>query len=74
MCIPQRNFIEGNRSNESTEAKDDVDQSLVSLEMIFPPSFFNIMTHLLVHRVKEIVFSGLSSSIICFLLNDSLQS
>jgi hypothetical protein len=74
MCIPQRNFIEGNRSNESTEAKDDVDQSLVSLEMIFPPSFFNIMTHLLVHLVKEIVFSGLSSSIICFLLNDSLQS
>ena len=32
----------------------DVVQSLVSLEMIFPPSFFNIMSHLQVHLVKEI--------------------
>jgi hypothetical protein len=28
---------------------------LVSFEMIFPPSFFTIMTHLLVHLVEEIV-------------------
>ena len=34
--------------------QEDVVQSLVSLEMIFSPSFFNIMTHLLVHLVKEI--------------------
>jgi hypothetical protein len=34
--------------------QEDVVQSIVSLEMIFPPSFFNIMTHLLVHLVKEI--------------------
>ena len=33
--------------------QEDVVQSLVSLDMIFLPSFFNIMTHLLVHLVKE---------------------
>ena len=27
-------------------------------ELIFPPSFFNIMTHLLVHLVKEIDIPG----------------
>ena len=44
--------------------QEDVVQSLVSLKMIIPPSFFNIMTHLLVHLVKEIGS----------LLNDTLQS
>ena len=29
-------------------------QCLVSFELVFPPSFFDIMTHLLVHLVKEI--------------------
>ena len=38
--------------------QEDVIQSLVSLEMIFSPSFFNIMTHLLVHLVKEIGILG----------------
>jgi hypothetical protein len=38
--------------------KEDVVQSIVSLEMIFSPSFFNIMTHLLVHLVKEIDIPG----------------
>ena len=38
--------------------QEDVVQSIVSLEMIFPPSFFNIMTHLLVHLVKEIGILG----------------
>ena len=38
--------------------QEDVVQSLVSLEMIFPPLFFNIMTHLLVHLVKEIGILG----------------
>jgi hypothetical protein len=32
----------------------DVVQCLVSFELVLPPSFFNIMTHLLVHLVKEI--------------------
>jgi hypothetical protein len=31
----------------------DMVQCLVSFELEFPPSFFNIMTHLLVHLVKE---------------------
>ena len=34
--------------------QNDVVQCLVGFELIFPPSFFNIMTHLLVHLVKEI--------------------
>ncbi|MFW8521763.1 DUF4218 domain-containing protein, partial [Klebsiella pneumoniae] len=34
--------------------QNDVVQCLVSFELIFPPSFFNIMTHLLCHLVKEI--------------------
>src|SRR6185312_7121369 len=38
--------------------QEDVIQSLVSLEMIFSISFFNIMTHLLVRLVKEIGILG----------------
>jgi hypothetical protein len=38
--------------------QEDVVQSIVSLEMIFPPSFFNIMMHLLVHLVNEIGIFG----------------
>ncbi|XP_039822138.1 uncharacterized protein LOC120684337, partial [Panicum virgatum] len=38
--------------------QNDVVQCLVSFELIFPPSFFNIMTHLLVHLVKEIDIPG----------------
>ena len=33
-------------------------QCLVSFELVFPPSFFNIMTHVLVHLVDEIVIMG----------------
>jgi hypothetical protein len=36
----------------------DVVQYLVSFELLFPPSFFNIMTHLLVHLVEEITILG----------------
>nr|CAE05049.2 OSJNBa0049H08.10 [Oryza sativa Japonica Group] len=38
--------------------QNDVVQCLVSFELIFPPSFFNIMTHLLCHLVKEIRILG----------------
>ena len=34
--------------------QNDVVQCLVSFELVFPPSFFDIMTHLLVHLVKKI--------------------
>jgi hypothetical protein len=37
---------------------EDVVQCIVNLEMIFSPSFFNIMTHLLVHLVKQIGIFG----------------
>src|ERR1044071_7901161 len=36
----------------------DVVQCLVSFELVFPPSFFNIMTHVLVHLVDEIFILG----------------
>ena len=38
--------------------QNDVVQCLVGFELIFPPSFFNIMTYLLVHLVKEIDILG----------------
>ena len=38
--------------------QEDVVQNIVSLEMIFLPLFFNIMTHLLVHLVKDIGILG----------------
>ena len=38
--------------------RSDVVQCLVSFELVFPPSFFNIMTHVLVHLVDEIVILG----------------
>ena len=41
-----------------TQLQKDVVQCLVSFELVFPPSFFNIMTHLLVHLVGEIVILG----------------
>jgi hypothetical protein len=37
---------------------NDVVQCLVSFELVFPPSFFNIMMHLLVHLVEEISILG----------------
>jgi hypothetical protein len=36
----------------------DVVQCLVIFKLLFPPSFFNIMMHLLVHLVKEIRLLG----------------
>lgn len=43
---------------ELATLQNDVVQCLVSFELVFPPSFFNIMTHLLVHLVKEINILG----------------
>ncbi len=41
-----------------TTLQNDVVQCLVSFKMIFSPSFFNIMAHLLCHLVKEIGIFG----------------
>jgi hypothetical protein len=38
--------------------ENDLVQCLVSFELVFPPSFFNIMTHVLVHLVEEIAILG----------------
>src|SRR3954468_4587216 len=38
--------------------QNDLVQCLVSFELVFPPSFFNIMTHVLVHLVDEIFIPG----------------
>jgi hypothetical protein len=38
--------------------QNDVVKCLVSFELAFPPSFFDIMTHLMVHLVKEITILG----------------
>ena len=58
MHISQHNFSDGNRSIESKQATRGCCPKFSSLEMIFSPSFFNIMTHLLVHLVKEIGILG----------------
>ena len=39
--------------------QNDLFQCLVSFELVFPPSFFNIMMHILVHLVEEITILGL---------------
>ena len=38
--------------------ENDFVQCLVSFELVFPPSFFNIMTHVLVHLCEEISILG----------------
>ena len=38
--------------------QNDLFQCLVSFELVFPPSFFNIMTHVLVHTVEKITILG----------------
>ena len=38
--------------------QNDMVQRLVSFELVFSPSFFNIMTHLLVQLIKEISILG----------------
>jgi hypothetical protein len=40
------------------DLEKDVVQCLVSFELVFPPTFFNIMTHLIVHLVEEIRILG----------------
>jgi hypothetical protein len=58
MCIPQHNFSKGNQSSASSKATEWLIQCLISFELVFLPSFFNIMTHLLVHLIKEISILG----------------
>ena len=58
MCIPQCNSQKVIDPESLSGLQIDVVQCLVSFELLFPPSFFNIMTHLLVHLVEEIRILG----------------
>ena len=58
MCIPQCNFSEVIDPATLPSLQTGVVQCLVSFELVFPPSFFNIMTHLIVHLVEEIFVLG----------------
>jgi hypothetical protein len=40
------------------ELKNDVAITLILLEKEFPPSFFDVMTHLLVHLVEKLKLCG----------------
>jgi hypothetical protein len=52
----------------------DVVQCIVSFELVFLPPFFNIMTHLLVHLVEEIVILGPVFYTTCSPLRGSWES
>nr|AAG46071.1 transposon protein, putative, CACTA, En/Spm sub-class [Oryza sativa Japonica Group] len=57
--LPYWEFLDKVIDPDRLEAlQNEVVQCLVSFELIFPPSFFNIMTHLLCHLVKEIRILG----------------
>ncbi|KAK1696836.1 hypothetical protein QYE76_013533, partial [Lolium multiflorum] len=58
MCIPQCNLSKVINPEVLPRLQNDVVQCLVGFELVFPPSFFNIMTHLLVHLVEEISILG----------------
>ena len=38
--------------------QDDIARILSNIEMFFPPSFFDVMVHLVVHLVDEITYCG----------------
>jgi hypothetical protein len=44
--------------NTIANLKEDVAMTMVLLEQQFPPSFFDIMTHLLVHMVEVLKICG----------------
>jgi hypothetical protein len=41
------------------ELKNELAITLVLLEKEFPPSFFDVMSHLLIHLIEELDLSGL---------------
>ncbi|CAM8918515.1 unnamed protein product [Rhodiola kirilowii] len=38
--------------------KDDIIMILCKLEMVFPPAFFTIMVHLLIHLPEQVLLKG----------------
>ncbi|CAM8909852.1 unnamed protein product [Rhodiola kirilowii] len=43
---------------EVTQMKDDIVTILCKLEMVFPPVFFTIMVHLLIHLPEQVLLKG----------------
>ncbi|CAM8902674.1 unnamed protein product [Rhodiola kirilowii] len=43
---------------EVTQMKDDIVTILCKLEMVFPPAFFTIMVHLLIHLPEQVLLKG----------------
>ncbi|CAM8948061.1 unnamed protein product [Rhodiola kirilowii] len=41
-----------------TQMKDDIVIILCKLEMVFPPAFFTIMVHLLIHLPEQVLLKG----------------
>jgi hypothetical protein len=39
--------------------KEDVAMTLYMLEMVMPPSFFDVMTHLVIHFIEKLDLCGL---------------
>ena len=58
LCIPQRNFSEGNQSSGTSYSTEWCGSMSCQLWVGVPSIFFNIMTHLLVHLVNEISILG----------------
>ncbi|CAM8934247.1 unnamed protein product [Rhodiola kirilowii] len=46
------------RKDDVCRMKDDIAMILCKLDMIFPPAFFNIMVHLLIHLPDEVLLKG----------------
>jgi P2-related tail formation protein len=42
-----------------TKLQDDLILTMCNLQTIFPPSFFDVMLHLLIHIVHEMKYLGL---------------
>ena len=57
MSLNHQNPLWGPRYS-SVKLQNDVVQCLFGFELAFPPSFFNVMKHILVHLLKEITILG----------------
>ena len=58
MCIPNAISQKVIDPKIIPRLQNDLLQCLISFELVFPPSFLNIMTHVLVHLCEEINVLG----------------
>jgi hypothetical protein len=57
-CVLKRVCVKGMEPTTTGELKHDVAMTLILLKKEILPSFFDVMTHLLVHLVEELEFCG----------------